>query len=66
MSGGPGMDGWRVPELKALHVFFFNLLADFFNTVERSGRWPTALLVAHVTLIDKGAGSGPLDLRPIS
>eukprot|EP00973_Karenia_brevis_P079296 11003709-Karenia_brevis.AAC.1 len=66
MSGSPGLDGWRVSELKALPIFFLNLLADFLDTVERTGQWPKALLVAGTSLIDKGLGPKPADLRPIT
>eukprot|EP00973_Karenia_brevis_P076254 10589747-Karenia_brevis.AAC.1 len=66
MSGSPGMDGWRISELKALPLSILNGLADMFNLIERTGRWPTSLERAVVSLIPKGQGYQPLDLRPIS
>eukprot|EP00973_Karenia_brevis_P053260 7403553-Karenia_brevis.AAC.1 len=60
------MDGWRVKELQCLHVSLLQVLAELFNVVEHTGRWPEALLVATVSLIDKGSGSHPSDLRPIT
>ena len=65
-SGSSGMDGWRVAELKALPEPVLNLLADLFNCIESSGRWPLALERALVSLIPKGQGCRPLNLRPIS
>eukprot|EP00973_Karenia_brevis_P024766 3414417-Karenia_brevis.AAC.1 len=66
MSGGPGMDGWRVAELKALPDVIFEMLAQVFNVIEKSAQWPTAVRAAHITLIDKGVGAKPLDLRPVT
>eukprot|EP00973_Karenia_brevis_P061312 8527146-Karenia_brevis.AAC.1 len=66
MKGGPGMDGWRVQELQCLHSSLLHTLAEIFNVVEATGRWPKAFLAAPVTLIDKGSGARPVDLRPIT
>eukprot|EP00973_Karenia_brevis_P082496 11434733-Karenia_brevis.AAC.1 len=60
------MDGWRVAELKALPLPLLEALAVIFNVIEKRGRWPKALERALVSLIPKGAGSQPQDLRPIS
>eukprot|EP00665_Eupelagonemidae_sp_cell47_P009218 gene9219-8160_t len=61
-----GMDGWRVAELKALPDVLLERLADVLNWVETTATWPAALENALVSLIPKGAGGRPLDLRPIS
>eukprot|EP00660_Eupelagonema_oceanica_P019203 gene19203-biopygen19823 len=61
-----GIEGWRVAELKALPEPLLELLAEFYNVVEREGRWPEALKRSLITLIPKGEGTEPLNLRPIS
>eukprot|EP00660_Eupelagonema_oceanica_P006904 gene6905-biopygen7513 len=61
-----GMDGWRVAELKALPDPILARLAATLTLVEETGTWPAALENALVSLIPKGAGGGPLELRPIS
>ena len=62
-----GMDGWRVAELKRLPRHLLSQLAYLFNVIERSGRWPSSLERAVITLIPKGDGGGdPLAMRPIS
>eukprot|EP00660_Eupelagonema_oceanica_P019619 gene19618-biopygen24621 len=61
-----GMEGWRVRELKALPEPLLDLLARVFNAVERTGRWPPALQRALITLIPKGRGGEPTQMRPIS
>ena len=62
----PGMEGWRVAELKRLPKPILAWLADRFNAIEETGEWPAALLRALVTLLSKGKGPVPLDTRPIS
>ncbi|CAE8623234.1 unnamed protein product [Polarella glacialis] len=62
----PGMDGWNVGELKLLPAPLLDLLAEMFNGIERSGKWPRPLECAMVSLISKGAGCEPNDLRPIT
>ena len=66
IHGSPGLDAWRVSELKGLHQVFLSALADVLNIIERTEPWPQALLSAGTTLIDKGAGAKSLDLRPIT
>ncbi len=68
MSGSScvGIDGWRVEELKRLPTEILDMLADIFNLVEKLGKWPLSLQRALVTLIPKGQGCQPLDLRPIT
>eukprot|EP00662_Eupelagonemidae_sp_cell21_P003736 gene3736-biopygen34283 len=65
-SSAGGMEGWRPAELKALPTPLLTLLADVFNAIEATGEWPAALEKASITLIPKGNGGAPLDLRPIS
>ena len=59
-------DGLTVRELQALPDSLLELFVGFLNLVEEVGEWPEQLLVAMVSLIPKGEGSSPLDLRPIS
>eukprot|EP00973_Karenia_brevis_P040424 5586703-Karenia_brevis.AAC.1 len=66
MSGAPGLDGWRVDELKVLPRVLLDHLAELLNLIEDTGVWPQALQQCAVSLIPKTGGSGPLDLRPIS
>lgn len=61
-----GIEGWRVEELAALPDLLLDQLAEFYNVVERTATWPHSLERAVVSLIPKGQGSRPLDLRPIS
>eukprot|EP00973_Karenia_brevis_P089695 12399023-Karenia_brevis.AAC.1 len=61
-----GLDGWRMQELKALPLPVLDALAELFNLIEKCGRWPSILEQALITLIPKGQGAGPGDLRPIS
>eukprot|EP00660_Eupelagonema_oceanica_P019296 gene19296-biopygen25481 len=61
-----GMDGWRVAEVKALPDPILERLATTLNLIEETGTWPAALEHALVSLIPKGAGGSPLELRPIS
>ena len=60
-----GVDGWRLHELKSLPEELLQRLA-ILNLVEDTGRWPECLTKALVTMIPKGEGFHPLDLRPIS
>jgi hypothetical protein len=61
-----GVEGWRVSELKELPDFLLGKLADLFNVIERTGQWPASLERALVSLIPKGDGNEPLQLRPIT
>eukprot|EP00973_Karenia_brevis_P084880 11778566-Karenia_brevis.AAC.1 len=65
-SGSRGADGWSVEELKHLPDEFLDMLAMIFNEIERQGKWPRSLERALITLISKGQGAKPEDLRPIS
>ncbi len=53
-------------ELKALPIPLLDLLARLFNTIERTARWPPALQRALITLVPKGLGGEPEQMRPIS
>ncbi|CAE8644441.1 unnamed protein product, partial [Polarella glacialis] len=61
-----GMEGWRAQELKALPLPLLDRLAVLFNVIEESGRWPESLERALFSLIPKGDGASPTDMRPIS
>eukprot|EP01064_Diplonema_japonicum_P028494 TRINITY_DN437_c0_g2_i2.p1 TRINITY_DN437_c0_g2~~TRINITY_DN437_c0_g2_i2.p1 ORF type:complete len:832 (+),score=117.96 TRINITY_DN437_c0_g2_i2:141-2636(+) len=62
----PGVDGWRMAELRAMPVVLLDAWAELFNAVETTGKWPKALLTALVTLIPKGGERTPLNHRPIT
>lgn len=61
-----GPDGWRVGELKQLPDELIARLVELLDIVEETGIWPNALTHGLVTLVTKGEGSRPEDLRPIS
>eukprot|EP00660_Eupelagonema_oceanica_P019407 gene19407-biopygen14683 len=42
------------------------MLAEVFNGIERTGTWPKTLMRSLITLIPKGEGAEPLQMRPIS
>jgi len=62
----PGVEGWRVRELKQLPRELLDMLACILNLIEDTGIWPGIILQSLVTLIPKGEGVNPLSLRPIS
>eukprot|EP01064_Diplonema_japonicum_P022674 TRINITY_DN326_c1_g1_i7.p1 TRINITY_DN326_c1_g1~~TRINITY_DN326_c1_g1_i7.p1 ORF type:complete len:1215 (+),score=217.14 TRINITY_DN326_c1_g1_i7:1591-5235(+) len=62
----PGVDGWRMAELRAMPQVLLDAWAKMFNVIEVSGRWPEALLTALVTLVPKGGEKTPLNHRPIT
>ena len=61
-----GIEGWRMAELKQLPTPLLDKLADVFDVVERTGKWPKSLMRALISLIPKGNGDGPLEQRPIT
>eukprot|EP00973_Karenia_brevis_P094598 12423279-Karenia_brevis.AAC.1 len=61
-----GLDGWRVAEMRRLPAILLDALADMFNIIEETGRWPAALQQASVSMASKGEGMQPLNMRPIS
>ena len=61
-----GAEGWSVSELKRLPLPLLDDLATLLNAIESSGVWPTALEEGLVTLISKGEGAQPSNLRPIT
>jgi hypothetical protein len=65
-KGACGVDGWRMAELKLLPVELLQALADVLTLVEETGCWPAALRTALVSMIPKGEGKNPLDMRPIT
>ena len=52
-SSCPGLDGWRVAELRALPLQLLDLLADIFNVIEETGVWPASLAEGVVSLSRK-------------
>ena len=64
-STAVGVDGWRVDELRLLPDSMLSRLCDFFARVEREGEWPGCLATGLVTMLSKGEGAMPTDLRPI-
>ena len=65
-SGAGGLDCWRPAEIKRIPMKILSFLKDLFNTIEATGEWPSALCTAGITLIPKGDGGAPLNLRPIT
>ena len=65
-SGAGGLDGWKPRDIKDLTPFILSLLLYIFDEVEESGLWPRSLCWASISLIPKGEGGNPLDLRPIT
>ena len=62
----PGLDHWTVGELRLLPNELHGWIADLFEEVEESGRWPQDLAEAEGLLLPKPGGEGgPLDRRPI-
>lgn len=61
-----GMSGWRVAELRRLPLSILQRLAVVFDTVEKTGTWPSTLERALVPFILKTTGRSADDLRPIS
>ena len=48
-----GADHWRIMELRALSPQMLQTLADFYNLVETSMKWPQILTTTIVALIPK-------------
>ena len=65
-DGAGGLDGWRPFDLKRLTKRILGLLLHLFDAIEEEGRWPDELCWAGISLIPKGEGGMPLDLRPIT
>ena len=65
-SSAGGLDGWTSADLKKLPGRILEQLLLMFDVVEDTGRWPAALCWASVSLIPKGEGGHPLELRPIT
>ena len=61
-----GSDGWRITEIKALALAISERMFVLVNLVEEQGRWPKALTLGLASMIPKGEGLGPTDLRPIT
>ena len=60
------LDGWAVADLLQLPVALMDMLADLLGLVEEVGEWPTLLARGYISLIPKGEGMGPLQMRPLS
>ena len=65
-DGAGGLDGWKPLDLKRLTKPILGLLLHLFDAIESQGVWPDDLCWAGITLIPKGEGGMPLDLRPIT
>ena len=65
-DGAGGLDGWLPKEVKMLPEWVLELLLLVYDKIEATGVWPSQLCWAGVTLIPKGEGGRPLDLRPIT
>lgn len=65
-NAAPGTDGWSPKEMKLLHDDLLQWLTWVFLLIEETGQWPQTLTRCVISLISKGKGSRPLDLRPVS
>eukprot|EP00973_Karenia_brevis_P038221 5269741-Karenia_brevis.AAC.1 len=65
-SSSQSIDGWTASELKCLPIPLLDALGSLFSVVEATGRWPACMCEAWVSLISKGQGHAPSQLRPIS
>ena len=69
VPGAAGLDAWALEDLRQVTIWqprCWNLLASFLHKVERTGKWPDALLDGFVALTVKdpsSSGPGPLDQR---
>jgi hypothetical protein len=61
----PGLDGWTVDELRLLPPALLEWIAELFESVERTGRWPEELCQPEGLLLPKPGDGGPMDRRPI-
>ena len=61
-----GLDGWAVVDLLQLPVALMDMLADLLGLVEELGEWPVQLARGYISLVPKGEGMGPLQMRPLS
>ena len=65
-EGAGGLDGWTPKDIKYLPDWVLELLLSVYDLVEEKGVWPKAMAWAGISLIPKGEGGAPLDLRPIT
>ena len=62
-----GADGALVGEIQSQPDWLWEDLATVLNLIERTGRWPPAILQALGSLIPKAEDkTGPLELRPVT
>ena len=67
MASSPGVDSWRVGELRALPPCAFNQLASLYNKMEESGQIPVGLQSSWSSLLPATKpNASPLDRRPIA
>ena len=55
-----------VEHLRRLPDVTLAALADLLNLVERTGTWPSSLAQGYISLIPKGEGMHPTNMRPLS
>lgn len=65
-KGAAGLDGWKPVDFKALPDGILELLLMIYDRIESTGEWPSQVCWAGISLIPKGEGGEPLDLRPIT
>jgi len=65
-NGAAGLDGWSPRDLKRLPLEILELLLHVYDLVEWKGVWPETMCWAGISLIPKGEGGKPLDMRPIT
>ena len=66
VDGAGGLERWRPFDLKRLTQRILGMLLHLFDAIEEEGRWPDELCWAGISLMLKGDGGMPLDLRAIT
>ena len=61
----PGLDEWRVYEMRAWPPHLHDAAATLLEEVEHTGKWPTELGGPLGILLEKGGTTDPMDRRPI-
>ena len=61
-----GLDGWAVADLLQLPDSILPMMVDILILVEEMVTWPEGLERGYISLIPKGKGMMPLQMRPLS
>ena len=61
----PGLDEWRVYELRLWPKHLMEATATVMEKVETTGKWPDDLAGPLGILLERGGSTDPMDRRPI-